>query len=366
MPSFLKRTLNWLVFLAGMLLGVAALSMLGALEVDGDGFCADWMASGNWRFAITWLSFGIVSIGLSWIALRNRRRAGILFLIAAPVPAFRAYLSEDSSIRSVTLIVFTAFLLMGLFWHRTNRSDWPPLTARLASTRHRVAVRLGALLLLACLVIIGSAAIALVPFQGHGECAGAWPFASPRRPGHTAFVATIPWIPFAIVHEHFWGLPFWSTRFALIARAGIGGKLRGGNTYFIDGHRPTGLVTRFLPMVEIRFCGRSRPVSAAGLDVRILREGRSIKGVRVIGQVLGDYHKPAMGVNVRIIGPMGTITVITDKDGIYDIPDLPAGHYEVRIDRCKPEDRQFNCDVNSTSDFKDGDVFVNEIAIPPD
>jgi hypothetical protein len=253
---------------------------------------------------------------------------------------------------------------MGLFWYRTNRFEWPPLSARLAGTGHRVAVSLGALFVLACLVVVGSAAFALLPEDSVGDWGPPRPFIAPRYPGEMLFVGTMHTTPLMVVREHFWGLPSWNTRFVLVAHLGIGYHLPGGDTFLMDTRRLDGLVTRFLPMVKLGR-GRTRPVQYATLDLRMLREGPSPKDVRVIGQVTGGSDKAPPGVRVLVIGPAGTVPIVavTDKDGIYDIPNPPPGHYEVRVAGCNtiPNLDHYPCDQETRSDLKAGEVFGVEL-----
>ena len=366
MLNLVKRTLNWLVFFLGLLTGVFALSLLGAWEVGSDGFWAAWIEQGRWRFLLAWLSLGLVAIILSWIAIRNRKLAGFLFLVAAPILAFRAHVSNESFTTSLTLPIFAVLTLVGLFWHLTGASGWPPIWLRLAETKHGAVVRFAVPIVLACSVISGAALIAILPQQGAiADCGPAQPFSTSRYPGHAVFLARVPSLPFAIVQEHFWGLLFWSSKFALIAHGGVDGSLPGGKTYYLDGRRVTGLVTRFLPIIELTVCGgRTRPAQNAVLDLRILREGSSPGGVRVIGQVSTGGSSPTAGVRVLVVGPSRTIAVITDKDGIYDLPNLPGGRYEVLIDGCKTKDRWYPCDIASKSDLTAGDIFAGELEMP--
>ena len=51
---------------------------------------------------------------------------------------------------------------------------------------------------------------------------------------------------------------------------------------------------------------------------------------------------------------------VTDSDGIYDIPDLPPGHYEVRVEGCGTNPELYMCDIETRSDLKEGEVFGRE------
>jgi len=359
-----KKTLNWLVFLSGILSGISALSILGAIDVEGSSFWTDWIGQGRWRFTLAWAGFGFVTVALSMLAVRNRKLAGSLFLIGAPILAFRTYVSGDDFTSSLAPVVLIAYLAIGVFWYRANHRKWPPLfSTRLSERTYGLATVLSATLVFLSLLTLGSAAVALIPTRFNPDCGGVpQPFTAPKYPGHAVFLATVPFVPLAVVHEHYWGLPPWSTKFALIARAGIGGRFSGENTYFLDMHRSTGLVTRFLPLVELNVCsGRSAPASAAKLDLRILRGAPTREGVRVIGQASVGYRKPLRGAKVLVTGPSGTTAVVTDQDGIYDLPNLPVGHYRVQLEGCTAPDRLRICEIEPAANFKSGDTFASQL-----
>jgi hypothetical protein len=77
-----------------------------------------------------------------------------------------------------------------------------------------------------------------------------------------------------------------------------------------------------------------QPLDRAVADLRVLDDGPSKPGVRVIGRVYWDSYAdsaPACGVQVLITGPGGAVSVTTDQRGVYDRAGLPAGHYSVRL-----------------------------------
>lgn len=90
-----------------------------------------------------------------------------------------------------------------------------------------------------------------------------------------------------------------------------------------------GLLTQFLPVVEITPCNRSRLLNDAKVDLRVLRDGPPHKGVRIIGQVMHYNGKDAPSIQVAISGPAGIAEVMTDQDGIYDLSGMPPGHYTI-------------------------------------
>ncbi len=142
--------------------------------------------------------------------------------------------------------------------------------------------------------------------------------------GWPALLMNVERLPFAIVQEQFWGLPFWDHKIVLVAL-----PLQAEEPVFIDGTRMHGLLTQFLPVVEVIPCNRSRLLKDAKVDLRVLRDGPPRKGVRIIGRVLHYDGKDAPSTRVAISGPGGTTEVMTDQDGIYDLSGMPPGQYAI-------------------------------------
>lgn len=84
----------------------------------------------------------------------------------------------------------------------------------------------------------------------------------------------------------------------------------------------------------ISFCGRSTNLEAAKDDLKYLENIDKVRGkTRISGTVAfgvrEEYHPGlnAQGKKIRIIGKTKTFTAVTDKDGFYEIYDVPAGEY---------------------------------------
>jgi hypothetical protein len=168
-------------------------------------------------------------------------------------------------------------------------------------------------------------------------------------------------LSFGIVQEHFWGLPWWDRKIAL-----VGVPLRDGEIYFIDGTRMYGLLTQFLPVVELEPCSRSTQLKYATVDLRILRDGPPRNGVRIIGQVVyfkADNQHGSVGIEVAISGPAGTATVTTDQNGIYDLTGLPPGHYAITANAKTMRVGQNRCETYPDWDLKSGDVWGCSLSI---
>jgi hypothetical protein len=121
------------------------------------------------------------------------------------------------------------------------------------------------------------------------------------------------------------------------------GVFHDGDDYFVDGRRPKGLLTRFLPIVEMDICNRTGLLSDAGIPLRLLRSTFPRNDVRIIGRVdrwletrqrqpyeLQEYVL-VRGAQAAITGPGGTIIATTDEGGIYSADGLPPGKYSVRL-----------------------------------
>lgn len=81
---------------------------------------------------------------------------------------------------------------------------------------------------------------------------------------------------------------------------------------------------------SIGFCGRSSLLQYAADDLLYLRGlPASAQKTRIAGDVKARDQKPLMGVRVKLIGQSKTYEVFTDKNGVYEAYDLPAGIYVV-------------------------------------
>jgi hypothetical protein len=163
------------------------------------------------------------------------------------------------------------------------------------------------------------------------------------------------------VQEQFtgWHLP----RLAILTE----GVFRNGGDYFVDGRRPKGLLTRFLPIVEIDICNRTTLLSDAGIPLRLLRSSFPKNDVRIIGRVDRWVERPQLrpyeplkyvlvgGAQAAITGPNGTIIATTDKDGICDVGGLPPGRYSVRL-QTKSGSQSARALSDWSCDLKPGEV----------
>lgn len=212
-----------------------------------------------------------------------------------------------------------------------------------------------------------------------GDCAVHPPFARPLYDTQAVFVAKIIYVPTAwdpsknyepwtigLVQRRYWGLPWWTPRLVVLGHSAP--YLRKGGEYFIDADRNGGRISAIFPYLEFRCGSRSKPLSDATVELRLLKEGPPKSGVRIIGRTVrrfgvGDW-RAAVGVTVTIIGPTGTISTITDGHGIYDVTGLAAGHYSIRAE---PEDDADTFPRENyerrEGDLKGGDVWGRDVLV---
>ena len=427
-----RTVVSWFVASLGFLIGLLALSRFGASRVP--------LGNGDTGWFLSWVTFagvGLLGMGFligSMLAPRSPRRAGIVFLSAAPVAAFclaypdtgflvwhtdgggwfemplpvtamgltalffvpfvapllmlpnkkrAAYVFAGVTAAAVLVFLrsrWTAvlvprvagwsapFLLFGLFWLVTHKLGWPALLRPL----HRgVAQRLATLvvncLIVLCLdVVVTLGLSALSSSLWSPECRAKPVFTHSLSARHAVFTARVVFVgrsfydlthesktnslgfqdqrvgdwAIGMVQERFWGLPLWGPHLVLLTNF-IYWK---GESYFIDGSRESGLLTRTLPIVDAGIgCSRTKPVQDAVIDLRVLREAPPAGGTRVIGYVRppevfrGMLTPPAprtfvAGARIDVTGTGGTKTVSTDGTGIYQLDGLPPGDYTLQVD----------------------------------
>ena len=98
------------------------------------------------------------------------------------------------------------------------------------------------------------------------------------------------------------------------------GNFKLGQEYFIDGTHFPGLLTRFFPFITLRPCGQSSEVEGS-VELRLLHEGSSRTGVRIIGKVERFAERSIQAlpqVNVRITDSAGSFITTTDAHGTYE------------------------------------------------
>ena len=344
-------------------------------------FCLAYPASGFlvWRDGGGWFEtpVPVIAIGLTAIfyapflaALwmwRRKKRAAIVFTSTALVAGLIFAYSRWTVALLPRLMGWSApFLLWGLFWLRTGKLGWPSLVQpRPCSPAKRILAVVTACVGILCLdvvfTLLGSSLFS-------GDCRGKPPFLHPLSPTHAVFTARVlfagrsigammrpssifrgdpahtihdrkagDWA-LGIVNERFWGMPHW-TRLVLLTND----IYWEDETYFVDGSRYRGLLTRLLPIVEGGInCSRTRPVQNAIVDLRLLRQPPPASGTRITGYVRGPEvftsglarpTKPAFlaGAQINVTGPACNRTVSTDSAGVYELDDLMPGDYTLQL-----------------------------------
>lgn len=350
-----RKVLDWLIIAVMLLIGSLVFGCLGNKEIVHARIASLPVWQQVLGYAL-WLVFSLwflCPLGAVLLGFKRRAWAGVVWLLGA-MPAYisaRVLFYVMNWRRSLGWFTPAILVLVaiGLYWLVTAAFKWPPALARPTqpSIRRKLAFVCGAAFICA-LGFMWMALIAAIPFY-IGDCANGPPFTKQSAPYQTMFIATdaVAFVSvsaspgwsrsflanFAIaqVQEHFWGLPWWDRKFVFLVRP----YSWHGEPYLLDANRPSGLLSRFLPIVTIRQCGRSRPLADADIDVRVLKDGKSRLGARVIGRISresGEFRLKQAGIRVAITGPGGSVVGTTDAKGVYDFPGLSPGSYTIHAD----------------------------------
>jgi len=362
---------------AGLILLVAMPFAVFCLAYPAAGYLV-WHSDGSGWFeppevptaiGLTVLFFLPIFTGL--LALRRRRWTVYLFAATVLLAGFLFGLSHWSKAFLPAFAGWSSlFLLFGIFWSGTSARGWPSvLQPRSRSLSHRVAAIALTCTVVVCMdvaVTFGFSALGSSLFSG--DCRGKPLFVHPESPYHAVFTARVIFVGRSIealtrdrglfrdrqipgsrdprvgdwgvgvVQERFWGLPTWS-RLVLLTNFIYWKE----TTYFVDGSRGRGLLTRLLPIVEGGInCSRTKPVQDAMVDLRVLHESPNLTGTRLLGYVrepetfVRGLAPPspsqfAEGVRISVTGKSGTQTVTTDGTGIYQVRGVPLGDYKLQL-----------------------------------
>jgi hypothetical protein len=227
--------------------------------------------------------------------LHHKKCAAAVFAGAALVAVVVFIRSRWTTVLVPHLVGYSApFLLFGLFWLGTHKLGWPSLAQpRPRGLGGRIAALTITCLVVLCLDIaltLGLSALGSSLFSA--DCGGKPPFTHPLSPSHAVFTARVIFVgrslealrerqgiydrhagewAIGVVQERFWGIPSRGPYLVLLTNF----IYRRGETYFIDGSRESGLLTRALPIVGAGIgCSRSRLAQDAVVDLRLLREAR--------------------------------------------------------------------------------------------
>lgn len=220
------------------------------------------------------------------VVVQGERRARYLFVSWAPLAGLAFVMTKWTSSLLTELAAWSALsLILGIFWLGTYKLSWPPLLRpRPRSLPRRIAA-----------VVIVSGLVAAVELGTQlelearlssvwtGECSEPASFPWPLRAGRVIFTARVVRVGHAtrdsrkdagdwaigIIRERFWGLRSWDPPLVFLTD----GIFEKGQMYLIDGRRPEGALTRFLPIAEAGPCSQSGLLVDEGIDLRVLRRG---------------------------------------------------------------------------------------------
>lgn len=343
-----KTALNWVVVIAGALVGVVGLAYFG-LQNPSYAIIDRWWFS----FIAAAVLFALVPLlGSALAALNKRAWAAVSFLVAVPLFVRWVLLNTDLYLFRWYAWFAGICLLCGLYWLFAWWRKWPAFLRPLPA-RRRILICAAAMFLLAVLDLAATFVFVVRPYSSTLDCEVPAVF-SRSNFGHGAVFTAHPILvghrtrlphswegtwALARIRERFWSWPL--PRVVLLVSPE--GGILSSEDYLVDGRRSIGAVTRFLPIVEIQRCCRTRRLPEATLDLRLLRSGFPQRDVRIMGRVdrlvgktsqelfVPTEYAPVQGAQVEIAGPQGTITTTTDEDGIYDVAGLPPGKYQVRL-----------------------------------
>lgn len=362
----IKLAISWAVVVVTILATALWLGYLGSRDVSyrGPGL-SGWI----YTFALVFIT-GLLPVFSCSVALRNRKWGasvcfysglllGLWFVWPMIRPAFPRELSQRSGASGgldLEYLGFTFLLLAlpGVFWFTTDRLRWEPMLPK-------GGIRLGATVVTMSLFLVVVSVSAVVTdlysvsndsFECHFYMP---PFAKQQFPEQAVFEARVLqtgllWPPratatkyprawrkrwaLAVVNRHFWGLPWWDHKFVVLVDfdRGVHDFFVPGETYFIDGRRRPGSLTRYLPIFGT-FCTRTDFLKDAEIDLRIIQDGLPSDGIRILGRTLklttDDRWEYVSGVKVIVRGPAGDRVTVSDQNGVFDFLGLPPGQYEI-------------------------------------
>jgi hypothetical protein len=166
----------------------------------------------------------------------------------------------------VFALVSLPLALPGTFWLVTSRAGWPRvLSPRFLPDRRSRAF--AGILLFACCTLVGLLMAFFAPEFGSGECRGYPTLSVQRFPDHSVFTASLAFAggthldprfgtwSVMRVRQKFWGIPWWAHNLVIVR----GFRVEKGE-YFVDARRSQGLLTHFLPMVDLYPCCHTGPI----------------------------------------------------------------------------------------------------------
>lgn len=205
------------------------------------------------------------------------------------------------------------------------------------------------------------------------DCGVPPPYVKPSHPDQALFTARVLYVgrvnseyavqsghrfgPWALaqVKHRYWGLPWWSSMFVALGP----GYYQQGESYFVDG---TPGDPRFIPFVYTGPCRRTRPLSEALVDTRVLAAGPPRNSVRIVGRTYrrrsSTAFEPEPGMHLQINGPNGAVFVTSDADAVYDLTGVPAGHYGIQIEQ---PDRRNREEGKQERDLSIGEVWGRDL-----
>lgn len=347
----------------------------GALVVAVVDVEAGWMLKAPMALFAMCVS-GFLPIIASIAATFNPHRASRILLYATPLSLLFALLfgRPFGDPRFVFEIFLGSTLIPGVFWFVFSRYKWPPLISKTWFARRRgIAVALFSFFFIVACGVAILASLSLPWWPPIGDCGGRPLIDAAGHPLNIVFTARLLLVgPRSFMGSSLWSAGRVEQRFAdvpswggnIVFLRGSFKKADKAGQFFVEGQRSTGVLTRFLPIIEPVPCGRTRPLKYADVPLRILQDGLPRDGARLLGRVYRYRSKtPVAGIKVLLDGPDGTKALQTDSSGIFDVSGLRSGEYTVRLE-WKPREGAFEDPSRATVWLENGQIGEQDLALP--
>jgi hypothetical protein len=289
---------------------------------------------------------GIALIVPSVIAIRNPKLAVKICVASTGIIPFGLRLVPV--LKFIVVGTASAEMVAGIFWLATLRTQWPkPLAQRWFPRSIPLAIVVISIFL--CGVSLSAALFSLsLPWWPlNGDCGERSLLDETGQPLGIDFTARVLFVPPKFIALRFYGQTLWAVahverRFSQASSIPQTIILRGhfkssdkSEQYFVEGKRHNRtLLSHVLPIVEPVWCGHTKRLERAQLELRVLADIPHTTAVRIIGGVYSGYGQNRIGVvgaKVLIQGQRRNVLLITDGDGIFESTKLSPGEYTVHL-----------------------------------
>lgn len=229
---------------------------------------------------------GLTAIVASLVATRNQRKAARIALWGAAItPLCVVGFSWEFGSMAWSAAIFSgALVIPGFFWRFAARRGWATLLPKALWSNHRLSMAAMGIGLSGVLALGASVWFLALPwFPPVGDCSGRTLLDEHGIPRGIDFTARIIFVgPRTYLGKSLWSLATVDERFSglpsevpdLVVLRGFFQPHDRSRRYFVEGQRNSGVLTRFLPIIEPDPCGRTAPIDndLAAAALRTLRD----------------------------------------------------------------------------------------------